>query len=208
LTPSTAAEPRAGPRGPAQGRVPHPSVTERAARGKATRASVPRSSHADWEPSAARMPASPFAFSRGAAALMAGDLAATPHSPFPAQLCGDAHLSNFGGFAAPDRELVFDINDFVCSAMRGRLHAAGAYLWPGGRSAPLSMKARIEHAARVALDDGHGGRVRVGPAGLAEQCGRGPLWFSCPVRGWLRYGGGALCAPCGSVGREKIADAA
>jgi hypothetical protein len=156
----------------------------------------------------ARMLASPFAFLRGTAALMAGDLAATPHSPLPAQPGGDAHLSNFGGFAAPDPELVFDINDFVCSAMRGRLHAAGACLWPGGRSGPLSMKARIEHAARVALDDGRGGHVRVGPAGLAEQCGRAPLWFRCLVRGWLRYGGGALCAPCGSVGREKIADAA
>jgi uncharacterized protein (DUF2252 family) len=134
---STPAESGAGEGGPAQGRVSHPSVTERAARGKAARASVPRSSHADWEPSAgrrapedvlleqaadrvpelvpirhARMLASPFAFFRGAAALMAGDLAETPHSRLLVQLCGDAHLSNFGGFAAPDRELVFDINDF------------------------------------------------------------------------------------------------
>jgi uncharacterized protein (DUF2252 family) len=55
---------------------------------------------------------SPFAFFRGAAALMAADFAATPDSGLHVQLCGDAHLSNFGGFAAPDRELVFDINDF------------------------------------------------------------------------------------------------
>ena len=121
----------------AAGRVPHPSLTERTARGKAARASAPRSSHAGWEPSAgrrapedvlleqaadrvpelvpirhARMLASPFAFFRGAAALMTGDLAEAPHSGLPVQLCGDAHLSNFGGFAAPDRELVFDINDF------------------------------------------------------------------------------------------------
>jgi uncharacterized protein (DUF2252 family) len=118
-------------------RVPHPSVDERAARGKAARTSAPRSSHAAWEPSPARrqpedvlldqaadripelvpirhgrMLASPFAFLRGAAALMASDLAGTPHSGLQVQLCGDAHLSNFGGFAAPDRELVFDINDF------------------------------------------------------------------------------------------------
>ena len=59
-----------------------------------------------------RMLASPFAFFRGAAALMATDLAGTPQSDLAVQLCGDAHLSNFGGFAAPDRELVFDINDF------------------------------------------------------------------------------------------------
>ena len=129
MTPSTAARSR--------GPVAHPSVAERAARGKAARASVPRSSHADWEPSGerrapqavlleqaadrvpelvpirhARMLASPFAFFRGAAALMAGDLAQAPHSGLPVQLCGDAHLSNFGGFAAPDRRLVFDINDF------------------------------------------------------------------------------------------------
>jgi uncharacterized protein (DUF2252 family) len=98
---------------------------------------VPRSVHAAWEPSRGRpapvevlleqaagrepelvpvrhgrMLASPFAFFRGAAALMAADLALTPQSGLPVQLCGDAHLSNFGGFAAPDRELVFDINDF------------------------------------------------------------------------------------------------
>jgi uncharacterized protein (DUF2252 family) len=60
----------------------------------------------------ARMAASPFAFFRGSAAIMAGDLAETPHSGLTAQLCGDAHLSNFGGFAAPDQELVFDLNDF------------------------------------------------------------------------------------------------
>ena len=112
-------------------------MAERTARGKAARASVPRSSHAGWEPPAgrrepedvlleqaadrvpelvpirhARMLASPFAFFRGAAAIMTGDLAEARHSGLPVQLCGDAHLSNFGGFAAPDRELVFDINDF------------------------------------------------------------------------------------------------
>ena len=58
------------------------------------------------------MLASPFAFFRGAAALMAADLARTPQSGITVQLCGDAHLSNFGGFASPDRRLVFDINDF------------------------------------------------------------------------------------------------
>jgi Uncharacterized protein conserved in bacteria (DUF2252)/Short C-terminal domain len=133
VTPSTTA----ARDGPAQGRVPHRSVTERTARGKAARATVPRSRHADWEPSAARrapedvlleqtadrgpelvpithgrMLASPYAFFRGAAALMTGDLADTPHSRLEVQLCGDAHPSNFGGSAAPDRELVFDIDDF------------------------------------------------------------------------------------------------
>ncbi|MGN6170441.1 MAG: DUF2252 domain-containing protein [Solirubrobacteraceae bacterium] len=59
-----------------------------------------------------RMLSSPFSFFRGAAAIMAADLSATPDSGLDAQLCGDAHLSNFGVFAAPDRRLVFDLNDF------------------------------------------------------------------------------------------------
>jgi uncharacterized protein (DUF2252 family) len=108
---------------------------ERAAEGKAVRGDRPRSSHAELgagsrDPLAilgrqdesrvselvpiryGRMLASPFAFFRGAAAVMAADLAATPATDFTVQLCGDAHLSNFGVFAAPDRRLVFDCNDF------------------------------------------------------------------------------------------------
>jgi uncharacterized protein (DUF2252 family) len=115
----------------------HPSVAERAACGKAARAEVPRSSHADYEPSRrradpikllerqaktrvaelvpiryGRMLVSPFTFYRGAALIMASDLASTPRSGFTVQCCGDAHLSNFGVFASPERQLVFDINDF------------------------------------------------------------------------------------------------
>ena len=59
-----------------------------------------------------RMAASPFAFFRGAAAVMAADLAHEAHSHLDVQLCGDAHLSNFGGFASPERDMVFDVNDF------------------------------------------------------------------------------------------------
>jgi uncharacterized protein (DUF2252 family) len=103
--------------------------------GRAARRHVPRSSHGDWVPQErdplailaaqddtrvpelvplryGRMLASPFAFYRGAAAVMAADLARTPSSGLEAQLCGDAHLSNFGVFSAPDRRLVFDCNDF------------------------------------------------------------------------------------------------
>jgi uncharacterized protein (DUF2252 family) len=116
----------------------HPgSPAERTAAGKAARAAAPRSSHGEWAPAGdradpvellerqagsrvgrlvplryGRMLASPFAFYRGAAAVMAADLAPTPRSSFEAQLCGDAHLSNFGGFASPERRLVFDLNDF------------------------------------------------------------------------------------------------
>ncbi|MFL5886810.1 MAG: DUF2252 domain-containing protein [Thermoleophilaceae bacterium] len=113
------------------------SPGERAARGKALRADAPRSSHADWVPVSGRpdpialleeqaatrvkelvpirygrMVASPFAFYRGAAYVMASDLANTPQTGLRAQLCGDAHLSNFGGFASPERDLLFDLNDF------------------------------------------------------------------------------------------------
>jgi len=121
----------------AQAPVVHLTVEERAAKGRAARAAVPRSSHAEWSPSPSRfdpsallrsqevsrlpdlvpirherMLASPFSFYRGAAAIMAADLATIPHSGLRVQVCGDAHLANFGGFAAPDRDLVFDINDF------------------------------------------------------------------------------------------------
>ena len=59
-----------------------------------------------------RMLVSPFSFYRGAALIMAADLASTPNSGLRAQLCGDAHMSNFGVFASPERHLVFDVNDF------------------------------------------------------------------------------------------------
>ena len=117
--------------------VPHLTPAERAAKGKAARAELPRSSHAGWEPSPGRrdpidlleeqaqmrlpelgpirygrMLVSPFTFFRGGAYLMAADLADEPRTGLHVQLCGDAHLSNFGIFAAPDRRLVFSINDF------------------------------------------------------------------------------------------------
>jgi uncharacterized protein (DUF2252 family) len=115
----------------------HLTVDERTARGRAARADSPRSGHADWQPApdrrdpvevlqeqaATRVPdlvpirygrmlTSPFAFFRGAAALMAMDLAGRPTSGIRSQLCGDAHLSNFGFFASPERSLVFSVNDF------------------------------------------------------------------------------------------------
>ena len=110
---------------------------DRAAAGKALRSSVPRASHRDWTPPAdrrdpvdvliesntgrlpelvpirfGRMLVSPFTFFRGAAAVMAADLAKTPATGLQVQACGDCHLLNFGAFATPERNLVFDINDF------------------------------------------------------------------------------------------------
>ena len=125
------------PEGTPVGPIAHFTVAERVARGKAARAEVPRRTHGGWEPSAVRadpvelleeqaktrvpelvpirygrMLVSPFTFFRGAAYVMAADLAGTPRTGLHVQLCGDAHLSNFGFYAAPDRRLVFDSNDF------------------------------------------------------------------------------------------------
>ena len=114
----------------------HDSRSDRVARGKDARAVAPLEAHADIGADRARDPVglllgqaqsrvpelvpirhgrmlvSPFTFYRGAALPMAADLAATPTSGLRVQLCGDAHLSNFGVFASPERRLVFDINDF------------------------------------------------------------------------------------------------
>ncbi len=117
--------------------VEHPGVAERVALGRAARAEVPRGAHSGWDPPAdrpspvelleqqaatrvpelvpiryGRMLVSAFTFYRGAAYLMASDLAGLPRTNLHTQLCGDAHLSNFGVYAAPDRSLVFDVNDF------------------------------------------------------------------------------------------------
>jgi len=117
--------------------IAHPSVADRQARGADARLQTPLSSHVGWVPAAdrpdpvallqeqnttrepdlvpvrhGRMMVSPFTFYRGAAKIMASDLAGTPTAGLISQLCGDAHLSNFGVFASPERRLVFDLNDF------------------------------------------------------------------------------------------------
>ncbi len=115
----------------------HLTVEDRVARGRSARQEAPRSSHGQWKPAAdrpdpvalleeqaqsrvahlvpvryGRMMVSPFTFYRGAALIMAADLAVTPQSGITVQLCGDAHLSNFGLFGSPERRMLFDINDF------------------------------------------------------------------------------------------------
>ena len=118
-------------------KVAHPSLDERRAEGRQASDRTPPSSHSGWRPAAdrpdpvalleeqdlsreqdlvpvrhGRMAVSPFTFYRGAAKIMAADLADTPVAGLGAQLCGDAHLSNFGLFASPERRLLFDLNDF------------------------------------------------------------------------------------------------
>ena len=121
----------------AERKIAHPSVEERKARGAGARDRTPPSGHSEWSPAAdrpdpvalleeqdvtrepdlvpvrhGRMMVSPFTFYRGAAKIMAADLKDTPVAGLDAQLCGDAHLSNFGLFASPERKLLFDLNDF------------------------------------------------------------------------------------------------
>jgi uncharacterized protein (DUF2252 family) len=131
---------RAGERGKQASRQPkvaHPSVAERESKGRVARATTPPEWLAGWTPPAdradpvglllgqetsrvqdllpvrhARMAVSAFTFYRGSALVMASDLSGGPRSGLDVQLCGDAHLSNFGLFAAPDRSVVFDVNDF------------------------------------------------------------------------------------------------
>jgi uncharacterized protein (DUF2252 family) len=149
-----------------------PTREQRIARGKAARAEVPRDSHAEFvagkkrsDPLTllqdqdgtrvpellpiryGRMASSAFAFFRGAALPMASDLAATPRSGLTVQLCGDAHLSNFGAFASPERHLVFDINDFDETV-------PGPWEWDVKR-----LATSIEIAGRA---NGYSGKVRRG----------------------------------------------
>ena len=118
-------------------KIHHLSVEERQAEGEESRERMPPSTHGEWAPGAdrfdpialieqqnetrepdlvpvrhGRMMVSPFTFYRGAAKIMAADLEHTPRAGLTVQLCGDAHLSNFGAFASPERQLLFDLNDF------------------------------------------------------------------------------------------------
>lgn len=145
---------------------------------------MPRSGHRDWRLAArdplgilreqdesrvpelvpiryGRMLASPFAFFRGGAAVMAADLATTPSAGFEVQLCGDAHLSNFGVFAAPDRRLVFDCNDFdeTCRGpFEWDLKRLAASLAIAGRARGFGRRERREAVRRGAA--GYRGAMR------------------------------------------------
>ena len=121
----------------APNKIEHLDLAAREARGLEARSETPLSAHDGWTPAAdrpdpvalleeqnttreqdlvpvrhGRMSVSPFTFYRGAAKIMSADLASTPRAGLNVQLCGDAHLSNFGLFASPERTLLFDLNDF------------------------------------------------------------------------------------------------
>ncbi|MFD9029624.1 DUF2252 domain-containing protein [Streptomyces sp. NPDC059567] len=171
----------------------------RAQAGRAARKSVPRSSHGRWIPSSqrpdpltvlerqavdrvpelvpiryGRMVVSPFAFLRGAAAVMAADLAAQRHTGLTVQLCGDAHLLNFGVYASPERTLLFDVNDFDETL-------PGPFEWDVKRLAASvavaalqngTTKAKAHRAALVATES-----YRIAMGRLAE-LGELPVWYA------------------------------
>jgi uncharacterized protein (DUF2252 family) len=178
-------------RGPAQtGTVEHLSRADRVARGKDARAVAPLESHAEFAPGRSRDPVglllgqaesrvpelmpirhgrmlvSPFTFYRGAALPMAADLATTPASGLRVQLCGDAHLSNFGAFASPERRLVFDVNDFdetLPGPFEWDVKRLAASLAVAGRDNGFPAKARRKMV--VAAAEGY----RTAMRGFAQQ---------------------------------------
>jgi uncharacterized protein (DUF2252 family) len=182
---------RASGRGPARaGTVEQLSRADRVARGKDARAIAPLESHAEFRPGGSRDPVglllgqaksrvpelvpvrhgrmlvSAFTFYRGAALPMAADLATTPASGLRVQLCGDAHLSNFGAFASPERNLVFDVNDFdetLPGPFEWDVKRLAASLTVAGRDNGFPAKA----CRKVALAAGEGYRTAM--RGFAEQ---------------------------------------
>ena len=196
--------------------VEHPSKEEKAAGGKAARTVLPREQLAEWHPGLrtleplellaeqaqtrvpelvpirhARMAASPFAYYRGAALPMAADLATAPHSGIIVQLCGDAHLANFGGFASPERELLFDVNDFDETL-------AGPFEWDLKR-----LAASFEVAARGRDFDSHTSRtitlagIRAYQQAIRDFAGLSNLdvWYArLDVNGVIQRWGGGVAA--------------
>ena len=182
---------RAAGRGPARlGTGERLSRADRAARGKDARAVAPLESHAQFEPDPARDPVglllgqeqsrvpelvpvrhgrmlvSAFTFYRGAALPMAADLAGTPTSGLWVQLCGDAHLSNFGAFASPERQLVFDVNDFdetLPGPFEWDVKRLAASFAVAGRDSGFPTKAR----RKIALAAAEGYRTAM--RGFADQ---------------------------------------
>ncbi|MEV7616945.1 DUF2252 domain-containing protein [Streptomyces sp. NPDC089799] len=194
------------------------SPAERAQRGRATRKRVSRRAHGQWSPASdrpdpigvlveqgtdrvqellpiryGRMSASPFAYLRGSAAVMTGDLASTPHTGLIVQLCGDAHLLNFGVFASPERAMLFDLNDFDETL-------PGPFEWDVKR-----LAASVAVAAR---ENGHGDEAARGSALEAVQAyrlsmrrlaGQGELdvWYE-------RIGTDEVFALAQGIARERV----
>jgi uncharacterized protein (DUF2252 family) len=174
------------------------TVSERAASGRAARKQAPRSSHAEVQVAADRDPivlleeqartrvpelvpvrygrmlVSPFAFFRGAATVMANDLAPAPRAGLSVQLSGDAHLANFGGFASPERNLVFDLNDFDETL-------PGPFEWDVKRlAASFEVAARQRNFSTAERTEAVLGVVRTYREAMRQFAGMGELdvWYS------------------------------
>jgi uncharacterized protein (DUF2252 family) len=184
---------------------------ERAARGKEARRRVPLESHSEYAPRPdrldpvallegqamtrvpdlvplryGRMLVSPFTFYRGAALVMAADLATTPVSGFRAQLCGDAHLSNFGVFATPERRMIFDVNDFdetLPGPWEWDVKRLVASLAVAGRDKGCTRKER----RRICMAGA--GTYRNAMRGFAESTNLDVFYASVDVESWLREWG-------------------
>src|SRR5262245_30589230 len=183
-------DPNKGAHPKQEGSGPGQSRADRVARGKAARTAAPLRAHGELTQPASRDPvglilkqapdrvaelvpirhgrmlASPFAFFRGAALPMAADLATTPTSGLTVQLCGDAHLANFGAYAAPDRRLVFDINDFdetLPGPFEWDVKRLAASLAVAGRQNGYDVTARHQIVAAMAM------RYRTAMREFAEQ---------------------------------------
>ncbi|MER6095850.1 DUF2252 domain-containing protein [Streptomyces sp. NPDC001728] len=204
----------------------HRTPQERAALGKAARVAVPRSSHAEFTPgpkrpdpldiierqSAARLPdlvpirygrmsESPFRFYRGAAAIMASDLAETPRTGFRTQLCGDAHMLNFRLLASPERRLMFDINDFdetLPGPWEWDVKRLAASLVIAGRSNGFSTKERAGIVRATVRSYRESMRTFAGLGNL-------PVWYAQFDEAWVR---GRFGAELSARGRQRWAQAA
>ena len=190
------------------------TVDDRVERGRRARTHLPRTSHGDWAPASdrpdpiaileqqgttrvadlvpiryGRMAASAFAFYRGAAAVMAADLGARERSGLHVQLCGDAHLANFGGFASPERSFVFDINDFDEThpgPFEWDVERLAASFEIAGRSRSFSPKERSTIVLAAVKSYRQGMRTFAGMSNL-------DIWYaSLDVDGILQRWGGEL----------------
>ncbi len=188
---------------------------ERSARGRQARSTAPRSELGRWEPAATRDPlatlarqdttrlanlvpirygrmmASPFAFLRGAVAVMAADLAPLPRTGLEVQLSGDAHLGNFGGFASPERDLIFDVNDFDETI-------PGPFEWDVKRLvASIDVVARDRNHSDPQRSDAVARAARTYRSAMREFAGLGNLdtWYSRLDADAIRARWGAQAGP-------------
>ena len=222
---------------PTKTRVEHLTVAERVARGQAARADVPRSAHAEFDPGPerpdpvallesqaktrvpelvpiryGRMLVSPFTFYRGAALIMAADLATTPTTGLRAQLCGDAHLSNFGVFGTPERRMDFDVNDFdetLPGPFEWDVKRLAASLEVAGRDRGFADadRERVVRACAASYRSAMAGfagqsnleifyaRLDVDEVFARYQATVPRKWSSAPRRGWPRRAPRTACRP-------------